>query len=71
MLNFTVTNTAFGWVAIMASEKGLVVFDQEAALRINKENRSLSADLTSGDGLHLNKKAYAVLDELFAKTFLY
>lgn len=50
------------WVRSYAKEIGISCFDLESALRISKDDRRLSPDLTSGDGLHLNGKAYHILD---------
>jgi len=52
------------WVKNYAKETGINYFDLEAALRISDNDRSLRPDLTSGDGLHLNKKAYDILDNI-------
>jgi hypothetical protein len=50
------------WVRDYFKSKGLVVLDLEAPLRISPSNRFLRDDLTKGDGLHLNSKAYKILD---------
>ena len=50
------------WIKSYAQEESLVVLDLEAALRTSKEDRSLRLDLHAGDGLHLNEKAYRLLD---------
>ena len=52
------------WIREYAKEDGLRCLDFEAALRISEKNKALREDLTSGDGLHLNKKAYGILDTL-------
>lgn len=52
------------WLKAYAKEAGIALLDLESALRIGEENRSLNPELTSGDGLHLNKKAYNILDKL-------
>jgi len=46
----------------------LTVLDLEGALRINDSDRRLRPDLTSGDGLHLNKKAYSIIDNIVVST---
>lgn len=51
------------WIRAYAQKEGLVFFDLEAPLRISPEDRSLRLDLHSGDGLHLNSKAYGILDK--------
>ncbi|MCX5701477.1 MAG: hypothetical protein NTW64_00640 [Candidatus Omnitrophica bacterium] len=52
------------WIRQYTRENGIVCLDLEAALRISKDDRRLRPDLTSGDGLHLNRKAYDILDKL-------
>ena len=52
------------WVKSYAQKEGLVVLDLEAPLRVSNSDRSLRKDLHSGDGLHLNAKAYALLDPI-------
>ncbi|MFX0195921.1 MAG: SGNH/GDSL hydrolase family protein [Candidatus Hodarchaeota archaeon] len=56
------------WIRSFAKKEGLAVLDLEAALRTNEEDRSLRIDLHSGDGLHLNKKAYDLLDRIVLPT---
>lgn len=56
------------WVREYAKEKGLIVLDMEAALRVSDKDRRLRQNLTSGDGLHLNSEAYRILDNLMADT---
>jgi len=56
------------WIRQMAQEKGLIVLDLEAALRVSDKDRHLRADLHSGDGLHLNEKAYTILDTIVYPT---
>jgi len=50
------------WVRVYAAQEGLTVLDLEAPLRTSQDDRSLRVDLHSGDGLHLNSKAYEILD---------
>lgn len=52
------------WIKSYAVKEGLVVLDLEAPLRVSGSDRSLRKDLHSGDGLHLNAKAYALLDPI-------
>lgn len=52
------------WVRRYASDNRIPVLDLEEALRDNSTDRFLRDDLTSGDGSHLNKKAYGILDAL-------
>jgi len=50
------------WVREYARSNGIVLLDLEAALRSDGRERYLRDDLTSGDGSHLNRKAYDILD---------
>ena len=50
------------WIKEYARNAGLNCIDLEAYLRISDNDRALSPDLTNGDGLHLNSKAYKILD---------
>ncbi len=50
----------------IAADEALPLLDLEAALRVSESDRSLRPDLTSGDGLHLNAKAYERLDAALA-----
>ena len=59
------------WVREYAKEKGLIVLDMEAALRVSDKDRRLRQDLTSGDGLHLNSNAYKIMDNLMDEKFNY
>jgi len=52
------------WIKAYAEEEGLAVLDLEAALRTSETDRRLREDLHSGDGLHLNPKGYALLDQI-------
>jgi hypothetical protein len=52
------------WIKSYAQKEGLVVLDLEASLRTNEIDRSLRIDLQIGDGLHLNRKAYSILDQI-------
>jgi hypothetical protein len=51
------------WIKIYAQKEGLLYFDLEAPLLVSPNDRSLRLDLHSGDGLHLNSKAYGILDK--------
>jgi hypothetical protein len=55
------------WVLSYSSENKLLCLDLEKALVDSNGNRSLRPELTSGDGLHLNKKAYDILDGVLAE----
>ena len=52
------------WIRTLENNKGQIILDLEEALRVSPENRSLRPDLHSGDGLHLNAKAYEILDKI-------
>ena len=52
------------WIKVYAKQEGLTVLDLEAPLRVSETDRRLRADLHSGDGLHLNAKGYALLDQI-------
>ncbi len=52
------------WIRSYADAEKLTVLDPEAVLRVSDEDRSLRTDLHSGDGLHLNTKAYQLLDPI-------
>ncbi|MCC7202307.1 MAG: SGNH/GDSL hydrolase family protein [Nitrospirae bacterium] len=52
------------WVREYAEKEGIPLLDLEAALRTDGQGRFLRDDLTSGDGLHLNQKAYGIMDNL-------
>lgn len=51
------------WIREFAATEKLPLVDLEAALREDSKGRLLKAEYTSGDGLHLNRKAYDVLDK--------
>ena len=52
------------WIRNYAKDLRLPLLDLEAALRTDPVERYLRDDLTSGDGSHLNAKAYEILDKL-------
>ena len=56
------------WIKSYPLKEGLVVLDLETPLHVSNEDRSLRLDLHSGDGLHLNEKAYALLDKIVIPT---
>jgi len=56
------------WVNVFAQEDGLTILDLESPLRVSREDRSLMRDLHSGDGLHLNERAYHLLDQIVFTT---
>jgi hypothetical protein len=56
------------WIRSYAQKEGRAILDLEAALRISEGDRSLKIELHSGDGLHLNQKAYSILDQIVLPT---
>lgn len=56
------------WIREYAKQQHLVVVDLEAALREDPDQRFLREEFNSGDGSHLNKKAYGVLDRVLLET---
>lgn len=56
------------WVRDYTKKENIPLLDLEAALRTDGESRCLRDDLTSGDGLHLNQKAYGILDDVLRQT---
>jgi hypothetical protein len=56
------------WIKWYAQKEGLVVLDLEDPVHTSKDDRSLRLDLHSGDGLHLNGKAYTLLDKIVLPT---
>jgi len=56
------------WLRSYAAEAGMVVLDLEAALRYSQNNRFLRQDLSRLDGLHINSRAYRILDRVVLET---
>jgi hypothetical protein len=56
------------WVREYAQQQGLPLLDLERALRADNKERYLRDELTSGDGSHLNRKAYDILDKLLIES---
>jgi len=56
------------WIRKYALEQNLQILDLERALRVSEIDRHLRADLDEGDGLHLNQKAYSILDQTILPT---
>lgn len=52
------------WIRSHAQKERLSLLDLEMALRVNEMDRSLKKEFHSGDGLHLNQKAYTILDQI-------
>jgi len=52
------------WVRMYGKKNDLSILDLEAAVRYSRKNRNLREDLARIDGLHLNSKAYKVLDQI-------
>lgn len=56
------------WIRNYAKDQRIPLLDLELALRTDPADRYLRDDLTSGDGSHLNAKAYQILDGVLHKT---
>jgi len=56
------------WIREYARQQHLVVVDLEAVLREDPDQRFLREEFTSGDGSHLNRKAYDLLDRMLLET---
>jgi hypothetical protein len=56
------------WLRDYSRMEGIPLLDLEAAVRTGERERYLRDDLTSGDGTHLNHKAYDILDGVMAQT---
>jgi hypothetical protein len=56
------------WIRTYAQNTGIVLIDLELPLRVSEKNRSLRPELTDGDGLHLNRTAYDILDKTFLEA---
>jgi hypothetical protein len=52
------------WMRVYAQEQRLPLLDLEKALRTDDKERYLRDEFTSGDGSHLNRAAYEVLDRV-------
>lgn len=50
------------WIMRYAAGEGLEILDLERCLRVSPTDRSLRPDFHSGDGLHLNSRAYSEMD---------
>ncbi len=57
------------WIREYSNKENILLLDLESALRTNDQNRFLRNEFSSDDGLHLNKRAYEVLDHLIQTTF--
>lgn len=56
------------WLRIYCRDNGLIPLDLEQAVRKSEKNRYLRSGLAKVDGLHLNKKAYQILDQMVIPT---
>lgn len=56
------------WIRDYCEQNGLSYLDLEAAVRYSEKNRFLREDLAGVDGLHLNNKAYQILDQIVIPT---
>lgn len=59
------------WLRQYANDKNLYCLDLEKALRTNEQQRYLRSDLAVQDGMHLNPKAYQILDNLVLENLKY
>jgi hypothetical protein len=55
------------WLRVYAAKSDIVLLDLEAALRTNNEERHLRDEFDVGDGSHLNRKAYDMLDGVMVR----
>lgn len=51
------------WLRQFARQQSVEVLDLERAVRVGDHDRTLRPDLHVGDGLHLNARGYALLDQ--------
>jgi hypothetical protein len=56
------------WIKGYCKQQALPILDLEAAVRRSGTERYLRGDLATIDGLHLNKKAYRILDRIVIPT---
>lgn len=56
------------WIRTYCKQNGLPCLDLEAVLRYSEDNRYLREDLAKIDGLHINSKAYKILDQVVVPT---
>lgn len=56
------------WVRAYAQEQHLPLLDLEQAMRTDGKDRYLRDEFTSGDGSHLNRAAYDVLDHVMIEA---
>lgn len=56
------------WIRTYCERNGLSYLDLETAVRYSGNNRFLREDLASVDGLHINAKAYKILDQVVIPT---
>lgn len=51
------------WLRGLASERNMPLLDLEAVVRVSETDRHLNPAFDSGDGIHLNARAYELLDQ--------
>jgi hypothetical protein len=56
------------WIRNYCKQNRLPCLDLEAALRYSEDNRYLREDFAKVDGLHINSKAYKILDQVVVPT---
>jgi len=52
------------WIRKYCRDHELACLDLEAAMRYSERNRYLREDFARADGLHINRKAYNILDQI-------
>jgi len=50
------------WLRALGQEMGVAIFDLERILRISSEDRHMRDEYDEGDGIHVNRAAYDLLD---------
>jgi len=56
------------WLRIYTRQENIPLMDFEAALRIDPKNRHMNEVFNVGDGIHINKQGYAILDKILLET---
>jgi hypothetical protein len=56
------------WLRGMAARRGVVLLDLERVLRTDESNRHMRPEFDSGDGLHVNAAAFALMDAELKRT---
>lgn len=56
------------WLRIYTRQENIPLMDFEAALRIDPKNRHMNERFNVGDGIHINKQGYAILDRILLEN---